>query len=199
MSSSVGVGGCVSHRASKYTKTGDAAFGRMEKVNAELLALTYGSIVCQLVKDNEDVDAVNAQLDKMGHNIGTRLIEEFLAKSGTGVCSDFRETAEVIAKVGMKMFLGISCDVDNWNSSGTSCSLIFQDCPLTLFVELPPYLASLCYANLLCGVIRGSLEQVHMKVSCTFVRDMLKGDPHYEISLELKQLLKEEFIDDEGQ
>jgi hypothetical protein len=33
--------------------------------NAELLALTYGSLVAQLLKDYEDVAAVNRQLDLM--------------------------------------------------------------------------------------------------------------------------------------
>jgi trafficking protein particle complex subunit 3 len=34
-----------------------------------------------------------------GYNIGIRLIEDFLAKANTGRCRDFRETADVIAKV----------------------------------------------------------------------------------------------------
>lgn len=42
---------------------------------------------------------MNKQLEKMGYNIGTRLIEDFLARSNIGRCSDFRETGEVIAKV----------------------------------------------------------------------------------------------------
>ena len=35
----------------------------------------------------------------MGYNIGTRLIEDFLAKSGMGRCADFREVGEVVSKV----------------------------------------------------------------------------------------------------
>jgi hypothetical protein len=36
----------------------------------------------------------------MGYNIGLRLIEDYLAKSNTmRRCSNFRETAEMIAKV----------------------------------------------------------------------------------------------------
>jgi hypothetical protein len=35
----------------------------------------------------------------MGYNIGMRLIEDFLAKSGVGRCANFRETADMIAKV----------------------------------------------------------------------------------------------------
>lgn len=34
-----------------------------------------------------------------GYNIGVRLIEDFLARSNIGRCQDFRETADVIAKV----------------------------------------------------------------------------------------------------
>ena len=34
-----------------------------------------------------------------GYNIGVRLIEDFLARSNIGRCNDFRETADVIAKV----------------------------------------------------------------------------------------------------
>lgn len=35
----------------------------------------------------------------MGYNIGCRLIEDFLARSALGRCSDFREVGEVVAKV----------------------------------------------------------------------------------------------------
>ena len=34
-----------------------------------------------------------------GYNIGIRLIEDLLARSDIGRCNDFRETADVIAKV----------------------------------------------------------------------------------------------------
>ena len=56
---------------------------------------------------------MNEKLDKMGFNIGQRLIDEFFAKSppGRGLCQTFRETVEVIAKEAFKMFLGIVCDV----------------------------------------------------------------------------------------
>lgn len=37
-----------------------------------------------------------------GYNIGVRLIEDFLARSNVGRCHDFRETADVIAKVTVK-------------------------------------------------------------------------------------------------
>ena len=72
----------------------------MDKVNAELVTLTYGTIVAQLCQDyDNNYPEVNKQLDKMGYNIGMRLIEDFLAKSMLGRCVNFRETADMIAKV----------------------------------------------------------------------------------------------------
>ena len=78
----------------------------MDKVNAELVTLTYGTIVQQLCTDYEnDYIEVNNQLDKMGYNIGMRLIEDFLAKSNTGRCGNFKDTAETISKVASRDFL----------------------------------------------------------------------------------------------
>ena len=75
---------------------------RVDKVNAELVTLTYGTIVAQICADYDyDYAQVNQQLDKMGYNIGMRLIEDYLAKSNTGRCGSFRETADVISKVGV--------------------------------------------------------------------------------------------------
>lgn len=72
----------------------------MDKVSAELVTLTYGTIVAQLCKDYEfNYVEVNKQLDRMGYNIGLRLIEDFLAKSSAPACSNFREVAEMISKV----------------------------------------------------------------------------------------------------
>mmetsp|Transcript_13126 Transcript_13126/g.20604 ORF Transcript_13126/g.20604 Transcript_13126/m.20604 type:complete len:162 (+) Transcript_13126:62-547(+) len=92
-------------------RTGEQSFQKMDKINAEVFTLTYGSMVQQLLKDHEDVGEVNAQLEKMGYGIGQRLIDELLAKSGVGACADLRETAEVMSKVGFKMFLGVAAKV----------------------------------------------------------------------------------------
>lgn len=68
--------------------------------NAELFAFTYGALVIQLLQDyDSDYAEVNKQLEKMGYNIGTRLIEDFLARSNLGRCADFREVGEVVSKV----------------------------------------------------------------------------------------------------
>lgn len=46
-------------------RVGEAAFSKVEKVNSELFALTYGAIVTQVIKDYEQIDSTNEQLEKM--------------------------------------------------------------------------------------------------------------------------------------
>ena len=46
-----------------------------------------------------------------GYNIGTRLIDEFLAKAKIGRCNSFRDTAEVVAKQAFSMFLNVQVHV----------------------------------------------------------------------------------------
>lgn len=147
----------------------------MDKINAEVVTLTYGTIVSQLCRDltlpntssKTDYAAVNNELDRMGYNIGLRLIEDFLAKSNTGQCSNFRDTAEMISKVGFKVFMNITPTV-NWavgagSAEGREFGLVFEENPLADFVELPDdgrAQDELWYSNILCGVLRGALEMV---------------------------------------
>lgn len=90
------------------------------------------------------------------------MIEDFLARSGIERCTDFRDTAEAVAKVGFKMFLNISPNVTNWTSDFKEFSLIIEDNPLTEFVELPEEAlkGGLWHSNIYCGVLRGALEMV---------------------------------------
>lgn len=60
---------------------------------------------------------------------------------------------------------------------------ILEDNPLSDFVELPEGCNKLIYCNILCGVIRGALEQVSEQPVLRFsfpVQDMLcsKLKPH---------------------
>ena len=98
----------------------------------------------------------------MGNNIGVRLIDEYLSKTSfhqspspassssssppdfnNGVCRSLRETADSIAKVGFKMFLGVNVDVANFSDArgpggaGAAFSLYIYQNPLAVFVELP--------------------------------------------------------------
>lgn len=163
---------------------------RTDKLNAEVITLTYGTLVAQLCRDltlpsapsKTDYAAVNAELDRMGYNVGLRLIEDFLAKTNTGQCTSFRETAEMIAKVGFKVFLNVTPGVRFVDTAGGAGGagggvggegkvfhLVFEENPLADFVELPDDGRSqdeLWYSNILCGVIRGALEMVSLDHFC---------------------------------
>lgn len=171
---------------------GDAAFARCDRVSAELLALTYGSFVHQLLLDYEDANDVNRQLDAVGYNMGVRLIEDFLAKSKIAHCANFGETADVIATVAFKMFMGVTATVGNWSQDRKKFGLVFEDNPLAEFAELPEKGKDLWYSNVICGVIRGALEMVNMKVECRFVRCRLRGDEQNEIVVCLHEILVEQ-------
>jgi hypothetical protein len=194
---------------SQAAQSGQALWTKMPKANAELFALTYGSLVTELVRDYEDPIEVNAQLERIGHSIGVRCVDEFLSKAdvaGMGMatqCQNLRDTAEVVAKMGFKMFLGIQAEVGGFSQDQRSFSIYLQENPLSTFVELPgdeqsggDDLRRLKYSNVYCGVIRGALEQVNLKVECIIVRDTLKGDEVNEIRVELKEVLADGAGDD---
>ena len=86
------------------SRTGDLIWSKTPKANAELFALTYGCLVAQILRDFEHTDAVNAQLEQLGYNIGVRLIDEYLAKVGQVTnqlgCGNLKEVVESVAKIG---------------------------------------------------------------------------------------------------
>ncbi|KAJ1755533.1 hypothetical protein LPJ77_003844 [Coemansia sp. RSA 2523] len=180
--------------AKQYKTIGDEAWkNSVEKVNAELFIFTYGSLVVQLLRDHEDCTAVNQQLDKLGYNIGVRLADDMFARTSLDRCSDIHATADVIAKIGFRMFLNTTPTVGLW-SSDNEFSLLVEDNPLNDFCELPPRALGdgLWYSNVLCGVVRGALEMMHMQARVWFVRDVLRGDDTTEIRVRVERMLDEE-------
>jgi hypothetical protein len=179
---------------SLHAKQGENIFAKNPKVSAELLALTYGAFVHRLIKDEsstsgtgENAEEVNAILDKMGYNIGQRIIDEFFAKAPSqGLCRDLNDTAKVIGEQGFKMFLGVTAEVANFDVEAKAFSLIIRENPNKLW-----------YSNILCGVIRGALEMVNMKVAAYFRKDILRGHDCTELRVELKEIVKDKYEEDD--
>lgn len=89
----------------------------------------------------------------------TSLIEDFLAKTSSARCLDFKEVAEKLQNA-FRMYLGISPSITNWSPASDEFSLYIENNPLIDFVELPDHLINLRYCNIFCGVIKGALEMV---------------------------------------
>ena len=108
-------------------------------------------------------------MDKIGYNMGCRMIDEFFARQKTiEPCKNFRMTAQIIAGQAFKMFLGVEPEI-RFDADGRSCSFFLTKNPLAEFVVLPSkYQKTLWYSNVLCGCLRGALEMVNIKVNCYF-------------------------------
>ncbi len=201
----------TSKTQSLHAKAGENIFSKNPKVSAELLALTYGAFVHRLIKDDgatssssgsgENAEEVNALLDKMGYNIGCRMVDEFFAKAPQqGLCRDLNDTAKVIGEQAFKMFLGVTAEVANFDGEKKAFSLIIRENPLADFVILPAaYANKLWYSNILCGVIRGALEMLNMRVACYFRKDILRGHDCTEIRVELKEIIKDKYEEDDDE
>ncbi|CCW64646.1 unnamed protein product [Phytomonas sp. EM1] len=179
-------------------KIGMAAFNAGDKISSEFLAISYGALVRQMIDDlpqEDDVEAVNQQLEAVGHRIGARLVEEYSMRSGAPPCRTFAHAAESVARIGFRMFLNISADVAPVKDSADSFSITFYDNPLSLFVELPPgpLLDQLWYSNIICGAIAGALTIVGFRCEVRFVSDKLRGDPKNEITICFKGRERETF------
>jgi hypothetical protein len=178
--------------------TAHALWQKQPKANAELFALTYGALVGELLRDLEDSSQVAAELDRMGHSVGVRCMEEVLAKLALQAAEDgstrtFGESTDVL-KVAFRMFFGIAVEATTVkrDENGTSSySIKFAENPLDIFVELPPERQDLEYSQLLAGMLRGMLEMLQFDCSVKVVQTVLAGNETNELSVELKQVLQE--------
>ena len=69
------------------------------------------------------------------------------------------------------MYLGVSPVVTSWSGANDEFSLMFDQNPLSEFVELPESCINLKYCNLMCGIIRGACEMVFLYRKISIVSD----------------------------
>lgn len=189
-------------------RMGDACYANIPKVNSELFSLTYGAMVIQLLKDNENnCGTVNLELLKMGRSMGNRIVDEFLVRSKLNSCSSFEETIHIISKVAFRMFLGMylcwsttkiiigfTADVQPGGMDKTFLIRIPNSGnPFIEFVEIPEAYSDLLYCNLVCGVIEGALEMLQMGVTATLIEDgLFSGEGVTVIQVSLVDILADD-------
>lgn len=181
-----------------YKVIGEEAWKKCDKIPGELFTFTYGALVASLFREHPtDIPSVNQQLDRMGHSMGSRLIDEFLARTSLrcGPTVDFRDALEIIAKVAFRQYLNVNATLVRMDEQEAVISLDSDGLGGEL-VELPDEAVKggLRYANVLCGMIRGALEMVNVLVECAIVTDPLlsSNSTTTDISIKFVKYLEEE-------
>ncbi|KAI6238472.1 Trafficking protein particle complex subunit [Aphelenchoides fujianensis] len=142
-----------------------------KSMNADLFTLTYGALVMDVIRDREQPEDVNRQLEKIGYNMGQRMADDFLAKNPRiGRCASMHQLAEVLAKQALKTYLGVQASVQY--NSHEEFQMQLESNPLAEFVEIPDEHKNLRYSQVICGAIRGALEAMQMEVSAQLISDI---------------------------
>lgn len=184
----------TTNNSKTITSQANALWQKQPKANAEFFALTYGALVAELVRDLEQTADIQAELDRMGHSIGIRFIEEVLAKApelSSSKNNQFMDTADVV-KVAFKLFLGVTVDIvtTNKEEDKTQYTVKMNENPLMVFVELPDDRQDLEYSQLLAGMVRGMLEMLQFDCHVTISKAAAVGKEVYELQVTLKQVLQ---------
>ena len=190
---------------SKNTQNKSSFLDQVEKINSEVITLTYGSLMVRLIKDYEKPEEINDQLEKMGYNIGIRLIDDFLAKSCIDPPKTFEEAISIITNNALRFYLNVGAKYElvktdsNMidNNQQYEYRIFFSENPLNDYVELPDKFKGLWYSNMICGVIRGALEAINIKVECKYNKDTLKGNDLNEIRVKLIEIIEEKLQEEE--
>ena len=142
-------------------------------IRQELFALTYGSVVRNILKEyEEDEDMANKQMEELGYSMGQKMIEEFLSKENN-ICKSFKEVGESIIKA-FDMFYQISAKLKI--NGKKEISILFNSNPLDTFLFLSKSNSELLVSNILCGNIRGALSAVNINTKAIFAKDRLQTE-----------------------
>jgi hypothetical protein len=165
--------------SSSMRSLGEDLWKRMEKGSGDLLLQLYGSFMRSMWKEFQDPRKMTAYQLKFSKDIGSRLADEFFARSGIGRCRDLKESAEVITKAAFKMFLNITPAISDFSADSREYSLVFEEDPLTENVVLPDYLVRGHFhysSGFYAGAIQGAYEAIGIQVECSVLSDKLLGD-----------------------
>ena len=190
---------------SKNSQNKSNFLDQVEKINSEVITLAYGSLMVRLIKDYEKPEEINDQLEKMGYNIGIRLIDDFLAKSCIDPPKTFEEAISIITNNALKFYLNVGAKYELVKTDSNMIDtnqqyeyrIYFSENPLNDYVELPDKFKGLWYSNMICGVIRGALEAINIKVECKYSKDTLKGNDLNEIRVKLIEIIEEKLQEEE--
>ena len=190
---------------SKNAQNKSSFLDQVEKINSEVITLTYGSLMVRLIKDYEKPEEINDQLEKMGYNIGIRLIDDFLAKSCIDPPKTFEEAISIITNIALRFYLNVGAKYELVKTDSNMIDtnqqyeyrIFFSENPLNDYVELPEKFKGLWYSNMICGVIRGALEAINIKVECKYNKDTLKGNDLNEIRVKLIEIIEEKLQEEE--
>ena len=161
--------------------------------SSELLSFMYGALMVRLTKDFEDINEINKKSEEIGYEIGFRLLDDVLDELGKNL--NTTNPINTLLLTLLKNFLGINGDLSQ--TSEKEFHYVFKNNSLAMFVELPEHLKFLCYSNIICGMIRGLLENANFKVQCSFDKDRTKGDDINDLKIIIVEIIEERFIDDE--
>lgn len=151
---------------------------RSEKVNGELVIFTYGALVSQVCQDYSDPVDASSQLERIGINIGHRIVEDFLSKamsigafgSNAGTCYPKRDLKCICEylKQAFRYYLSVTVAVALSESDEKNATLTLDQNPFQQHVEVPVHLKDgLAYSAVLCGIIRGALEMLQVRAELT--------------------------------
>lgn len=104
----------MSTKSTKWKGVGDEMWKGAERISGELFTLTYGAFVASIFREcDQNGLAANKKLEKMGYNIGVRMIDDFISHLPAGApipgrCIDLVEAAEIISKAAFRYYLNIS-------------------------------------------------------------------------------------------
>lgn len=176
---------------------GEEMWKKTDKANADFFVQLYGAFIKSMLKELEyDPHRMTAAQLKYTREMGSRLADEFFAKSNLSRCKDFRECADVLAKVAFKMFLNITPTVTDISPDSKEFSLVFEEDPLVENVVLPEYLVRtgniFSYSGgFYTGCILGAFETIGINLTIKVIKDKLLGDDHTVLKISFVSLKPE--------